>query len=315
MALIFISYSSRDSDVAIKMQDFFTNYFGLTSDEVFLAEHSIRAGEQGDREILNAIKTADFLIYIISEDFFKSPYCMCELGASWATGKIPYKFIMEPLHDRDERYLGLPLAIQDTQYVKILNGTKARIKFFLQNIIQQIKIQKDLEVFDVNNDRLINFVNYLSLRTIYDKQLDLRNVVTFHHPEDGFSIVSVNSSENTLTMLVDYSNTKPLFAGCAIKLSGESWTNHYREDHYLHFSVSTSAPLNKIVVELKDIDTVMFKKEIDVSTKEEKISINLQDMNVEQRFRNMQELVFLLPSTTLSTKSKINIKDVYIGKH
>lgn len=82
---IFISHSSRNVDVAVQLQSFLVN-MGLDRNDVFCSSipgQGIEDGEQINTTIFQKIDTASQIIFLISQDFIASSYCMEELGVGW----------------------------------------------------------------------------------------------------------------------------------------------------------------------------------------------------------------------------------------
>lgn len=82
---IFISHSSRNVDVAVQLQSFLVN-MGVERNDVFCSSipgQGIEDGEQINTTIFQKIDTASQIIFLISQDFIASSYCMEELGVGW----------------------------------------------------------------------------------------------------------------------------------------------------------------------------------------------------------------------------------------
>lgn len=78
MNSVFISYSSKDSDIAGKLHSQISN-LGL---KAFLAEISIGAGAKWTEEIFDNLRSADYFFFIATKDSISSSAVQQELGAA-----------------------------------------------------------------------------------------------------------------------------------------------------------------------------------------------------------------------------------------
>jgi len=87
---VFISYSSEEKKLGGKLKQLLQSYCGY---EVFIAHDDIPGSEVWEKEILHAIKKADFFIPLISHHFKTSTYTDQETGCAVCLNKkvIPIK--------------------------------------------------------------------------------------------------------------------------------------------------------------------------------------------------------------------------------
>lgn len=83
--MIFISHASAD----IKMIDIFMEFLrsiGINDDDVFCTSVSgaLEGGRNFVRQIKSNVKGSKMVIFLLSERFFLSYFCLAELGAAWA---------------------------------------------------------------------------------------------------------------------------------------------------------------------------------------------------------------------------------------
>jgi len=82
---IFISHSSQNVDIATQLQSFLVN-MGVDRCDVFCSSipgQGIEDGAQINATIYQKIDTASQIIFLISQNFIASSYCMEELGVGW----------------------------------------------------------------------------------------------------------------------------------------------------------------------------------------------------------------------------------------
>lgn len=82
---IFISHSSQNKEIAEQICAFLTR-FGIGEEKIFCSSiigQGVGNGEKLNDAIGKAINKSKLLIYLLSNDFLNSSYCMEELGIGW----------------------------------------------------------------------------------------------------------------------------------------------------------------------------------------------------------------------------------------
>ncbi len=82
---IFISHSSQNREIAEQLCAFLTR-FGIDEEKIFCSSiigQGVGNGEKLNDAICKAINKSKLLIYLLSNDFLNSSYCMEELGIGW----------------------------------------------------------------------------------------------------------------------------------------------------------------------------------------------------------------------------------------
>lgn len=101
---IFISHSSKDKDVVEKFVDHILMLgIGLSSEDIFctsIEELAIKNGEDIRKHIHSNIRSADFSIVLLSNNYKKSEICLNEMGAVWAYNNN-VRFYLLPNSDFD----------------------------------------------------------------------------------------------------------------------------------------------------------------------------------------------------------------------
>jgi len=82
---IFISHSSQNAEIAEQLTSLLRN-MGISSNQIFCSSvlgQGIDNGEKLNDTIHTSLENAKVIIYILSDSFIKSSYCMEELGVGW----------------------------------------------------------------------------------------------------------------------------------------------------------------------------------------------------------------------------------------
>ena len=83
---IFISHASSDEKLALCFLRLIESGISISSDEIFCtssASQGVNPGKNFTKEIQSALMHCEVAIALISQAFYDSTYCLCELGAIW----------------------------------------------------------------------------------------------------------------------------------------------------------------------------------------------------------------------------------------
>jgi len=95
---VFISHATVDSELVAVVIEFLNNV-GINSDDIFCT--SISGALEGGRNFVEQIKDnvqdSRVVIFLLSERFFLSYFCLAELGAAWALNQNILPIIVPPI--------------------------------------------------------------------------------------------------------------------------------------------------------------------------------------------------------------------------
>jgi sugar/nucleoside kinase (ribokinase family) len=97
---VFISHASANRQVAEDLRDLLVYGAGMRLDSIFctsLDVHGIPAGDPTVATILRKLQEAHIVIFLLSEEFLASRFCLYEYGAAWGLGRSPYPLRVPPL--------------------------------------------------------------------------------------------------------------------------------------------------------------------------------------------------------------------------
>lgn len=129
MFRIFISYSRRDGSYANKL------YRALSHLHVggFLDQVDIAAGASWDNAIREAIRDADAVVVLLSENSVQSNFVLAELGVAWNLDK-PIIPVIPPGADLSSAEL--PPILQDLKFVDARRQTTEETARIIQDMMQ-----------------------------------------------------------------------------------------------------------------------------------------------------------------------------------
>ncbi|MGA4485340.1 MULTISPECIES: toll/interleukin-1 receptor domain-containing protein [Bacillus cereus group] len=169
MKTIFISHSTKDADLAIKLMDLLQNQFNLKRENFFLtSDEELNVGENWIEQIREGMQTASIVLPLVTPNFLESKFCLCELGAAWINKHALVPVIIPPLDYN---------ALADTPYRSWLQSISLKTEDDLSRLAQ---FMIDKKVGKVNlprfgtrakmfyNETLIPFISNMEKREIID---------------------------------------------------------------------------------------------------------------------------------------------------
>ncbi|MDQ4620978.1 toll/interleukin-1 receptor domain-containing protein, partial [Vibrio cholerae] len=108
---IFISHASKDIEVVEEIIELL-EAIGVESNQIFCTSfegYGIELGENFLDAIKNELSSDSMVLFVLSDNFYASPVCMCEMGAAWVLSKEHIPIVVPPLSYSDIKGV-LPLS-------------------------------------------------------------------------------------------------------------------------------------------------------------------------------------------------------------
>ncbi len=150
---IFISHSTKDKEIVEEFVDL-VEHLGLRKENIFCTsfdEYSIELGENFLDRIKKELKNNPLVIFMFSDNFFKSEICLCEMGATWALSHTYIPILIPPFDFKD-----IKGVLPNTQGFIITNKEKFNsFKIFIEEHFD-IKNSLDHTSWERKRDRAID---------------------------------------------------------------------------------------------------------------------------------------------------------------
>lgn len=137
LSKVFISHASADSHLVEEVIEILET-IGLESNQIFCTSfegYGIDLGANFLDKIKEELSSDSLVIFILSENFYKSPVCLCEMGATWVLAKEHIPMIIPPLDYSDIKgVIPLSQGLKINETMK-LNSLKDKLEndFYLNN--------------------------------------------------------------------------------------------------------------------------------------------------------------------------------------
>jgi len=101
MTKLFISHASADKALVSAFVDLLEGGVGVAPRDIFCSSRtgqSVKPGAHFDEAIRETLGASGCVVALISENFYASAFCMCELGGVWLTAKSFLPVLVPPLN-------------------------------------------------------------------------------------------------------------------------------------------------------------------------------------------------------------------------
>jgi Histidine-specific methyltransferase, SAM-dependent/TIR domain len=121
---IFISHASADKDLVDCVVDLLETGIGIPGGEIFASSiegRDIPSSVDYRGYIREQLQTAQAAIFLLTPEFYRSPFCMAELGGAWMIDADVFVFVVPPLERRDIQDVFGNRLIEEINKVSSLN--------------------------------------------------------------------------------------------------------------------------------------------------------------------------------------------------
>lgn len=194
---IFISHSASDTEIGNKFL-LFLESLGFNRNEIFYSSkyhNGVELGKNFPDVVKNSFKESNLIVFLLTPNFYDSPYCLNEMGAAWICddkeivpillGDLTFSdmkgFIgsqtksFSPKHSEQEELYTFFSKRTSFDFNKTL--AKKRYNEFLKCSIQDIKLNDELDISDLD-DKAIEILSEInSSKNMYAIYSNILNVV------------------------------------------------------------------------------------------------------------------------------------------
>lgn len=150
---VFISHASKDAEIVEEIIELL-EAIGVESNQIFCTSfegYGISLGENFIDAIKSELSSDSMVLFVLTENFYASPVCMCEMGAAWVLSKEHIPLVVPPLTYSDIKgVLPLTQGMILTDVMK-LNSFKEKIE-----ISFNIKNKLSFSTWERKRDRVCN---------------------------------------------------------------------------------------------------------------------------------------------------------------
>jgi len=227
---IFLSHSTLDANIGERFADILFK-IGVNREHLFFSSFyhtGIKAGDDFQETILRNLREASVVIFLLSDNFYQSIYCLNEMGAAWAFGSKVIPILLGKIEFSDmkgvinSRYQAIKLAENKLQFlVNTLVEYNSAMKVedvntlaleFVKYVEENLHVQTSDDLFEneitsietaiaknlLTNDEIIviNFFIEAQTNKIYVANPDLQNFLNVYRKR--YQLISWDNAVDTL---------------------------------------------------------------------------------------------------------------------
>lgn len=153
---VFISHSSKDKNIVEEVIDLLET-IGLKPSQIFCSSfegYGIELGQDFLQRIKEELDNDVLVLFVLSENFYKSPVCLCEMGATWIKTNQHIPILIPPFDFKDvQGVIPLTQGFMINDELK-LNSFKQKIEANFS-----LNVNNDLSSWERKRDRILKRVN------------------------------------------------------------------------------------------------------------------------------------------------------------
>jgi hypothetical protein len=152
---VFISHASKDKEIVEEIIELL-EVFGLDNNKIFCTSfegYGIPLGENFLEKIKHELDENVLVVFVLTNNFYNSPVCLCEMGATWVKTSSHIPVLVPPFD-----YSDIKGVIGSTQGFKL--NEPLQLNLFKDQIIEKFGLQLiDNSAWERKRDRILKRIN------------------------------------------------------------------------------------------------------------------------------------------------------------
>lgn len=311
---IFISHSTEDMREAKILTDFLMK-IGIDGEKIMCSSLSfsqIPINKNIYDYLKEILKEENFVILLLSDNYYKSATCLNEMGAAWIREMptIPIllsKFKIENMKGVvDQSKIVIPLDDRESILKAHLCEMKKLIEEFFDIQVKSKTWEYALDCFvkEVKNTEVQNKTDYINMLKV-----ESYCIGEFHH--EGCRVMHGESDDKKTVGQIDFSKTKAYLCSILYKIRRNDWTNLWKENKNLHFCIEC----NKHAICTIEVHFESNSKTFAVQLPDDKTELYIplkQFEDYEDCWKNVKELCFVFSRANVKKDLRVIIEGIEI---
>lgn len=307
---LFISHSSQDAKVVTAFVNFMLT-IGLKSEDMIctsVPSTKIPNGEDIFDYLNKTLNDEIFVLFFLSDNYYSSPVCLNEMGAAWVRKADSLNFLLADFDFSDIR------GVVNKNKVGIKLGTcdamsKVSLNEFKETLISLFGITINQNVWELARD---NFLNAAVDSSRAFNMLFSRSYCIDDQENDGCKIIKKESSANSVTISVDFSQTDSKLASVVFFNGRKNLTSHFINKKNLCFESYADHGITCVDIELR-LNNVDIRHEICLNDDEKEFKIPLAQFCEKLSFwEDVPEIKFVIHRKNVAGSAKMIVKNLRI---
>ncbi len=307
---LFISHSSHDAKVVIAFVNFMLT-IGLKSEDMIctsVPSTKIPNGEDIFDYLNKALNDEIFVLFFLSDNYYSSPVCLNEMGAAWVRKVDSLNFLLADFDFSDMRgvvnknKVGIKLGACDAM-------TKISLNEFKDTLTSLFGITINQNVWELARD---SFLNATIDNSRFFNMLFSRSYCIGDQENEGCKIIKRESSANSVTVAVDFSQTDSKLASVVFFNGQKNFTSHFINKRNLCFEAFADPGITCVDIELR-LNNVDIIHEICLNDDEKEFKIPLIQFCEQLSFwEDVSEIKFVIHRKNVTAPAKMIVKNLRV---
>lgn len=307
---LFLSHSSQDAKVVTAFVNFMLT-IGLKSEDIIctsVPSTKIPNCEDIFDYLNKAINDEIYVLFFLSDNYYSSAVCLNEMGAAWVRKADSLNLLLDGFDFSDMRgvinknKVGIKLGTCDEMAKVSLNEFKVTLTALFGITINQ-------NVWELARD---NFLKAAVDNLRAFNMLFSRSYCIGDQENEGCKIIKKESSANSVTVAVDFSQTDSKLASVVFFNGQKNFTSHFINKRNLCFEAFADPGITCVDIELR-LNNVDIIHEICLNDDEKEFKIPLIQFCDQLLFwEDVSEIKFVLHRKNVTAPAKMNIKNLRI---
>lgn len=305
---IFISHSSNDSDIIKQLVDLLC-FIGINKEEYLFCSSVDGFGVLNGENIYERIKKEFlenelFVIFFISDNFYKSTVCLNEMGATWIKD-FKYQIVLS----EDFKIKNVEGVVSNSNLAFKLSNT-SNLNDFKNILLDFLKLPNNIanNTWENYRDKFINNI-LLTKKEIFDLT---KSRIFANYAFDENNLHIIEQSKNMLSVKM-HKNINGIYWGIVVIPKIKDWSNIKKMYSFIEFELHCDNITN-FEIELKNN---LYKEEIYkysyIVSPTNKYKLHLNELNLnEECYGYISEFVILFNKKHFNNPFNVILKDICI---
>lgn len=282
----FISHSSKNRELVKLFVELLHTKLGVSKGEIYCTsiQNQVKPGKNIFQDIRDNLVNAEFVVFLITEDYLRSIYCLMEMGAAWVYKENIIPIIVPPISFK---------TLQDTPLgaIKAYSlgnaddiGTMLYDYLVSSSAIQRLDMAEE-QAFIAGLPEFVKHIKQCILDMSGANQLE--NISFIAVASNGNDqAIQLNQERNRIEMAIDFSQNL-LYGPCRFVSSVAqfspllNWSQFINSEAYLQFKLeSPDKSVSAVTIEIKATDRLItcFEKTYYLTEGQQDVILKIHEM-------------------------------------
>lgn len=237
---IFISHSSKDKTTVEHLVQLLVNS-GIPMSWIVcssVAGTHIPVGENLLEFIKNSLSNEDIIVlFVLSDNFYKSPICLNEMGATWVKGIEYFSVLLKDFKRQDvdgcidKNKINISLSEHDKLSIAgtwdLKRKLEQRLNISIDELQWQLGWDKLFSMAQGNRTQTTHEPSSSTKKNQWFRMTDVQGYCIGDDYHDGCKVIKRSSGEELTTVQLDFSKTSSGICSVVYPVRETDWTNIY----------------------------------------------------------------------------------------